>query len=463
MIGARRSMLWIVTSRIIAIAVVVVLLQLAQVANDYYFDEAELAKNFIEREAATLAKGVHTHAGELQFALPEAAARYGRGERSAYAFRVLDSKGNTIGAGQASMVEQVSPWVPGAPNWPDKWLRRLDERWLHVSGGQRMRVGGHDVRIEIATLGDPDAAYWGVLVHELTEHVTLPMGPLLLTILFVTMFTVRRTLLPLASAAEQADAIDPRNPNAVLTPANMTAEIASFVAAVNRALERVRQIVQSQKMFLANVAHELRTPLSIMLLELHKIDDPRALRLQGDVRAMSRLVDQLLVLERLELVAGQDASAVDLEEVARATLARLAPWIADQGDNVEFEVDRPGAFNGDGRRSRMPCATWSRTRSSIRRPGPRCASAWAPARGCAWRTADPGWRPATWGRSCNRFRRATRRRTASAWASPSCKRSPICIVVNSPPADPYSAAPGSRSALKALPANSPCADRRLTD
>ena len=59
MIGARsrpsrRSMLWIVTSRIIAIAVVVVLLQLAQVANDYYFDEAELAKNFIEREAATL-------------------------------------------------------------------------------------------------------------------------------------------------------------------------------------------------------------------------------------------------------------------------------------------------------------------------------------------------------------------------------------------------------------------------
>jgi signal transduction histidine kinase len=352
MIGARsrpsrRSILWIVTSRIIAIAVVVVLLQLAQVANDYYFDEAELAKNFIEREAATLAKGVHTHVGELQFALPEVAARYGRGERSAYAFRVLDSRGNTIGAGQASMVEQVSPWVPGAPNWPDKWLRRLDERWLHVSGGQRMRVGGHDVRIEIATRGDPDAAYWGVLAHELTEHVTLPMGPLLLTILFVTMFTVRRTLLPLASAAEQADAIDPRNPNAVLTPANMTAEIASFVAAVNRALERIRQIVQSQKMFLANVAHELRTPLSIMLLELHKIDDPRALRLQGDVRAMSRLVDQLLVLERLELVAGQDASAVDLEEVARATLARLAPWIADQGDNVELEVDSPGTFNGD--------------------------------------------------------------------------------------------------------------------
>jgi signal transduction histidine kinase len=210
-----------------------------------------------------------------------------------------------------------------------------------------LRVAGQDVHIEIATLGDPARVYWRVLRQEFMEHVTMPMAPFLLMTVLVITFTIRRTLMPVALAAEQADAIDPRNPEAAMAIDRMPAEIASFVAAVNRALERVRQLVQSQKMFLATVAHELRTPLSIMLLELAKIDNPRARRLEVDVHAMNRLVGQLLALVRLELVKQQDASMVDLEDVARSTVARLAPWIMDQGDNMEFEVDSPSAFAGD--------------------------------------------------------------------------------------------------------------------
>ena len=103
---------------------------------------------------------------------PRRRPAYGRGERSGLCLSRARLEGNTIGAGQSSMVEQVSPWVPGAPNWPDKWLHRLDEQWLHVSGGQRMLVGVHDVRIEIATLGDPDAQALGVPVHEFTKQIT---------------------------------------------------------------------------------------------------------------------------------------------------------------------------------------------------------------------------------------------------------------------------------------------------
>ncbi len=342
----RRSVLGIVISRIIAIALVAVALEIADIANNYYLDEDALAKSFVEHEVATMATGVRAQADGLQFVLPMAADYY-RGRQMAYAFRVFDADGRLIAAAQPSIIEQISPWSPRAPNWPDKWLRRWDDRWLHVSGGGRLRIAGHDVRIEIATLGDPAGAYWRALRQEFFEHVAMPMAPFLLMVVVVTIYTVRRTLLPVALAAEQADAIDPRNPEAVLNVDDMPKEIASFGAAVNRALERVRQLVDSQKMFLATVAHELRTPLAVALLELGKIDNERARRLEVDIQAMNRLVGQLLALVRLELVKQQDVASVDLETVARSTVTRLAPWIMDQGDNVEFEVDRPGAFAGD--------------------------------------------------------------------------------------------------------------------
>ncbi len=364
----RKSMLFIVTSRIIAIAVVAVLLEIIQIANNYYLDESQLAKLYVTHEAEVIATGITPGADGPRFVLPTSAAHYSHDRASPYAFRVLDARGRTIGSARSAVIEQISPWASAASSWPDQWIKRLDKEWLHIAGGERMRVAGEDVRIEIATLGDPAGEYWRVLGGEFMDHIAMPMGPFLLMTVFVITLTIRRTLRPVALAAEEADAIDPRNPEALLAIDRMPAEIASFMAAVNRALERVRQLVQSQKMFLATVAHELRTPLSIMLLELAKIDGARARRLEADVHAMNRLVGQLLALVRLELVKQQDAAMVDLEDVARSTVTRLAPWIMDHGDNMEFEVDRPGAFAGD--RSAIADALRNLVENAVRHSAP---------------------------------------------------------------------------------------------
>jgi signal transduction histidine kinase len=97
----------------------------------------------------------------------------------------------------------------------------------------------------------------------------------------------------------------------------MPRETVSFASAINRLIERVGNLVQSQKI-LASAAHELRTPLAVMLLELEKIDHPRARRLDADVTGMTRSVNRLLVLARLEATQ-QPPELVDVDLGAVAT------------------------------------------------------------------------------------------------------------------------------------------------
>lgn len=346
-IFTRGTLLSLLVSRIVAVAMLAITLQIVEIFLSYYSDEPALAKYYVESEAKALASGITVHAGKLHFELPATTAYYAAGQRDAYAFRITDTAGSVIATANPSLLAPLSPWVTGSEAQSDRWFRRLDPQWLHIAGGERVQVGPHSVRIEVATSGDPAHAYRRVIRDELVEHIVMPLTPFLVLVVIVTMVTVRGTLRPVALAAQAAEAMDPRRPRARLRSDGMPREIASFVAAVNRALHRVQELAASQKVFLATAAHELRTPLAVMLLELGKIQDPRARRLEGDVRGMSNLVMQLLDLSRLELVEPPRRSAIDLEDVVRDAVARLAPWVLEQGDRIEFEVDRPGSMQGD--------------------------------------------------------------------------------------------------------------------
>lgn len=175
-------------------------------------------------------------------------------------------------------------------------------------------------------------------LREMAEHVVLPVLALVVPMMLAIHFVMRRALQPLADATERLHAVSGQDRNIRVDDAHLPAEILPFTNAVNMMLGRLEQSAARQEAFAADVAHELRTPLAAMMLELDGMEGDQAARLKGDVAAMRRLIDQLMLLAQMD---AQEAAAtatdnVDLAELASDVIARAAPFVIASGRMIEL-------------------------------------------------------------------------------------------------------------------------------
>jgi signal transduction histidine kinase len=102
-----------------------------------------------------------------------------------------------------------------------------------------------------------------------------------------------------------------------------------------------------QEEFVADMAHELRTPLAVMMVQLASVDAPHARGLERDVSAMARLVEQLLDRARIGRLRIESPVILDLREVAREASAFLAPQVVTRGKMIEVVAEeRPVLVSG---------------------------------------------------------------------------------------------------------------------
>lgn len=155
-------------------------------------------------------------------------------------------------------------------------------------------------------------------------------------------------LAPLSRMAEQIRSRDPHNLQP-LTLNPLPQELSTIAGALNRLLERLRQMRIREKRFIADATHELRTPLAVLDLHAQNAltadnmeDRQEALsHLRSGVARSTRLVTQLLTLARLE---PEEESQPDyrrshlLREV-RETLAKLSPLAAERSQQLLLNAD----------------------------------------------------------------------------------------------------------------------------
>jgi signal transduction histidine kinase len=84
-----------------------------------------------------------------------------------------------------------------------------------------------------------------------------------------------------------------------------------------------------------------------MLLELEKIDHPRARRLEADVAGMAESVARLLVLARMDMMQPPELADLDITVVAGETVDRLRAWAAAQQHEIELHLGPPQILRGD--------------------------------------------------------------------------------------------------------------------
>jgi signal transduction histidine kinase len=145
-------------------------------------------------------------------------------------------------------------------------------------------------------------------------------------------FAVRRALAPLNNASRVAEMIDPATADVRLPIHNVPREILPLVNAINLALGRLELGLMHQREFNANAAHQLRTPLAVLSANIEAMPDKTtASKLKYDVDLMSRIVNQLLLIARLETLSSADNEIVDLAIVATEVATNLAPLAIASG------------------------------------------------------------------------------------------------------------------------------------
>ena len=180
-------------------------------------------------------------------------------------------------------------------------------------------------RQSFTALGDPAAARHAF--RELFEHVILPILVLIIPMGMASLIVIRKALAPLGEAVAQLQVAERHQRGVLIDHAAFPTEAVPFAQAVNRLLGQLDQAARDHEAFAADVAHELRTPLAVLALELDGLDHPDAPRLRAEVIAMRRLIDQLMLLARVEAqsVAQSIRDSVRLEDVGADIVSLLAP------------------------------------------------------------------------------------------------------------------------------------------
>jgi signal transduction histidine kinase len=185
-------------------------------------------------------------------------------------------------------------------------------------------------------------------------HLLLgPRIPVMLLIIAVISVAAMLVALPAFTRAlrpitAEATAINPQEPGRRLDERLTPKELLPLVRGFNAALDRLEVELGRRKRFVADVAHELRTPLAAISLRVDSMpDDESRLELQRSLARLTHLVTQMLDLERLSL-AGRQKSDVDLVRLARDVVAELAPLaIAGGYDLALVAPDSPVLVKGD--------------------------------------------------------------------------------------------------------------------
>lgn len=174
---------------------------------------------------------------------------------------------------------------------------------------------------------------------SMMEGVIPVLGPPVAAALIAIALVVRRQLRVLRRASTAAAALNPDRRGARLPEDKIPREVLPLIRSVNAMLERLDEWSERQRRFIADAAHELRTPIAILRTRLDALpDDPLKDALLRDARRLSDLSTKLLDLERLR-VSEASLAPLDLVALAREAVADFAPLATDEGYEISFSSD----------------------------------------------------------------------------------------------------------------------------
>jgi signal transduction histidine kinase len=230
----------------------------------------------------------------------------------------------------------------GAPLFRSDPRRDAPSYFERDVGGARLFGASVPAQLGSTTLWvqiSQDQAHRDVLIDDIVAeflpHVAWVVIPILAVLLGIDLVIFGRTLRPLEAASRLAQQIGPTRTDLRLPETRMPEDVLPFVRAVNQALDRLEQGYITQREFVADAAHELRTPLAILRAQLEALCDDHAVpELIDDIDNMTRIVNQLIDVAEADTLTIAEGDMADLRSVCVEVASFMAPIAVSSGKSI---------------------------------------------------------------------------------------------------------------------------------
>ena len=229
-----------------------------------------------------------------------------------------------------SFIRQI---VDGDDEWRIVWLQSADGNF-YIAVGQ-------------------EEEYRAAVVWDMTEEFMIPWAAGLFVLMVMIVAVLTREFRPLGDLAESLQ----NRSSGDLSPLGekgVPAEVLPLVKAMNVQMQRIENMLSSERRFVADAAHELRTPLTALQVQLEVAEmagDDEKMRkealdkLQKGIERLSRLVEQLLVLSKIDTSFGvydESCEKIDWKQVIEDLWVDYASAITAKNIDVSLEISGNG-------------------------------------------------------------------------------------------------------------------------
>ena len=277
----------------------------------------------LETDAYVLARQIHPVNGVAELSLADSARDFLRPDNiDSVFYQVLGTRGELVsGKSEMPLPRDEDRPPPGLVQFRDDTLHGADIRVAYTTVDLPHADGTQPVLVQVAETLDKRRQ----LANDIIKGVILPQFVILPLAILLVWFGLSRGLAPLTALQIN---IRTRRPDDLspLEARRAPPEIEPLVTSFNDLLTRLEQNMALQKRFIADAAHQMKTPLAGLRtqaeLALRQDVSPEVQRSLEQIATSSehaaRLVTQLLALARAEnRLSGQILTAVDVTDVAR--------------------------------------------------------------------------------------------------------------------------------------------------
>ena len=184
--------------------------------------------------------------------------------------------------------------------------------------------------------------------RALAARAMLPMAWMAPLLMLALWWTIRHALKPLERTRQQvaSRAADDLSP---LAEESLPDEVRPLVHELNLLFDRVHSAFHAQQSFVANAAHELRSPLTALKLQAQALDraadaptrSVAVARLHQGIDRAIRLMNQLLVLARQESASETPPERIQLQDLVRLAVEEMLPQALERQQDIGVTPSEP--------------------------------------------------------------------------------------------------------------------------
>lgn len=195
--------------------------------------------------------------------------------------------------------------------------------------------------------------------EELAEMAAVQsILPMLLALPLIILLTVWITHRAMRSVKTLSNDLEQRQINDLspIDTQDIPSEIQGFVVAINNLLQRTDENVRQQQRFIADAAHELRSPMTALSLQAERLNNmqlsaearEQSTLLQQSIQRNRHLLEQLLSLARAQSPKTQrPKTLISLQNQFRRVLQELMPLALAKGQDIGVAVENDCQIHAD--------------------------------------------------------------------------------------------------------------------